>query len=113
MIEKIILDYLNENLSVPAYMEEPEDPIEEYVLLEKVGSSENDHIQSATVAVQSYAASLYGAAKLNGKVKDAMSDIITLDAVNRCKLNSDYNYTDGETKRYRYQAVFDITFYDD
>ena len=26
-------------------------------------------------------------------------------------LNSDYNFTDTETKEYRYQAVFDINYY--
>lgn len=113
MIEKIILEHLKNKLSVPVYMEEPQKPPDEYVLIEKIGSSENDHIQSATMAVQSYADSLYGAAKLNSRVKDAMRDSITLNAVSRCKLNSDYNYTDTETKRYRYQAVFDITYYEE
>ena len=112
MIEEIILEYLNENLSVPAYMEEPEPPRGEYVLLEKIGSSENNRIQSATMAVQSYADSLYRAAKLNSRVKEVMRDITTIDAVSRCKLNSDYNYTDTETSRYRYQAVFDVTYYE-
>ncbi|MBR1383995.1 MAG: hypothetical protein IJ555_09355 [Ruminococcus sp.] len=112
MIEITVLDYLTNSLSVPVYMEEPENPPDEYVLLEKTGSSENDHIQSAVLIVQSYAGSLYGAASLNGLVKRAMRDSITLDDVTRCKLNSDYNFTDTETKRYRYQAIFDITYYD-
>lgn len=113
MIEKIILDWLAENLSAPAYMEEPEEPPKEYVLLEKIGSSEDNRIASAVIAIQSYADSLYGAAKLNSRVRDIMRDSITLNAVSRCKLNSDYNYTDTETKRYRYQAVFDITYYEE
>ena len=41
-----------------------------------------------------------------------MRDAVTLDDVISCKLNSDYNYTDKETKRYRYQAVFDIRYYE-
>ena len=111
MIESIILNYLADNLTVPVLMEEPEEQCGEYVLIEKVGSSENDRIQSATVAVQSYAESLYRAAKLNDTVKRAMRDIIVLDSVSRCRLNSDYDFTDTETKRYRYQAVFDLTYY--
>ncbi len=112
MIETIVLNYLADNLSVPVFMEEPEERCREYVLIEKVGSSENDRIQSATVAVQSYAESLYKSAVLNDIVKRAMRDIIVLDSVSRCRLNSDYDFTDTETKRYRYQAVFDLTYYD-
>ena len=41
-----------------------------------------------------------------------MRDTVILDDVISCKLNSDYNYTDEETKRYRYQAVFDIRYYE-
>lgn len=112
MIEAIVLNYLADNLSVPVFMEEPEERCGEYVLIEKVGSSENDRIQSATVAVQSYAESLYRSAVLNDTVKRAMRDIVVLDSVSRCRLNSDYNFTDTETKRYRYQAVFDLTYYE-
>lgn len=112
MIETIVLNYLADNLSVPVFMEEPEERYREYVLIEKVGSSENDRIQSATVAVQSYAECLYKSAVLNDTVKRAMRDIIVLDSVSRCRLNSDYDFTDTETKRYRYQAVFDLTYYD-
>lgn len=111
MIETTILNYLESNLTVPAYMEEPEDPPETYVLIEKMGSSEDNHIKSATFIVQSYADSLYKAAALNEVVKNLMRASITQDAISRCKLNSDYNFTDTKTKRYRYQAVFDITYY--
>lgn len=62
--------------------------------------------------MQSYGGSLYEAARLNHTVKTAMRDAVTLDDVISCKLNSDYNYTDEETKRYRYQAVFDIRYYE-
>jgi hypothetical protein len=112
MIETTILNYLTSNLTVPAYMEEPEDPPETYVLVEKMGSSEDNHIESATFIVQSYADSLYNAAVLNEAVKAAMRSSVTLSSISRCKLNSDYNFTDTQTKRYRYQAVFDITYYD-
>ena len=69
MIETIVLNYLADNLTVPVLMEEPEERCGEYVLIEKVGSSENDRIQSATVAVQSYAESLYRSAVLNDTVR--------------------------------------------
>lgn len=113
MIEKIILDWLGAKLDVSVYLEEPKNPPKEYVLIDKLGSAENDLITSATVAVQSYSASLYGATELNAKVKKAMSESVSQGNVCRCACTSDYNYTDTETKRYRYQAVFDVTYYDE
>ena len=111
MIEKILLDYLRSKLSVPVKMEEEADLPEKYVLLEKTGSSMTNYIRNATVAIQSYAGSIYEAAELNEEVKAAMDEIIVLDEITRSELNSDYNYTDTATKRYRYQAVYDLTHY--
>ena len=111
MIEQTILDYLDDTLTEPCYMEEPEG-IDTFVLLEKTGSSLSNYVYSATFAIQSYATSLYEAAELNEKVKAAMLTIADeLNTVSKCNLNSDYNYTDTTKKRYRYQAVFDITHY--
>ena len=112
MIEEIALNYLSGSLTVPVFMEEPAKPPQKYIIIEKLGSSEKNRVSSATFAVQSYGESLYEAAKLNHAVKTAMRDAVTLDDVISCKLNSDYNYTDEETKRYRYQAVFDIVYYE-
>lgn len=111
MIEKIILDYLSEKLNVPVRMEENPDIQGEYVIIEKTGSGSTNHLKRATIAIKSFAESMYLAAELNEKVKSAMDEIIELDEVTRCELNSDYNYTNTSRKKYRYQAVFDITHY--
>lgn len=111
MIEKIISDYLTSALSVPAFPEEPEERPDRYILVEKTGSDKENYINSATVVLQSYAESLYLAAELNEAVKMIMEDIVQLDIICSSELNSDYRYTDVETKRYRYQAVYDITHY--
>ena len=110
MIEKIVLDYLKEVLDVPVYMEKPQEMPTQFVLIEKTGSSEENFILSATIALQSYAESLYLAAELNEKVKKAMNDIIVLDTVSKSKLNTDYNFTDTAKKLYRYQAVYDLVY---
>ena len=110
MIEKIVLDYLNDALNVPVYMEMPENKPDRFVLIEKTGSSRENHIDFATITIQSYAESLYYAATLNEDVKQAMDDIIALDTVSSAELNSDYNFTDTETKKYRYQAVYDLVY---
>lgn len=113
MIEIIIKNYLAEKLSVPVVLEVPADLPSSFVLLEKTGSSREEHIDRAMLAIQSYAPSMYDAARLNERVKAAMDSAAELDAVSASRLNSDYNFTDTTTKRYRYQAVYDLVYYDE
>lgn len=110
MIEKIIYDYLNSCMDVPVYMEKQDDMPETYVLIEKTGSSVSNYIYSATFAIQSYSTSMYKASELNEIVKEKMDDLITLPNISKSSLNSDYNFTDTQTKKYRYQAVYDIYY---
>lgn len=112
MIEKTILDYLGEHLSVPVYMEEPINKPASYVLIERTGSSESDLIESTTLALQSYGASLYDAAVLNMAVKARIKQAVELPNVSAVYINSDYNFTDTETKRYRYQCVAVVTHFE-
>ena len=111
MIEVTILNHLKTKLSVPVRLEKPEPPPPEYVLFEKIGSSRNNHLLSTTLAFQSYSESMYGAAALNELVKQAVDSLIELDEIASVKLNTDYNFTDTTTKKYRYQAVYDIKHY--
>lgn len=110
MIEKVVRDYLSEKLQVNVYLEVPQNETT-FVVIEKTGSSEENNIARTTIALQSYGESLYKTAELNYQVIEKMKEIIELDEISDCELNSDYNFTDTETKRYRYQAVFDITHY--
>lgn len=111
MIEIILLDYLKTTLHVPVFTEKQPSLNDKHIVIEKTGSSEKDHIQTATVTIQSYANSLYDAALLNEQVKQAMKQIVELDNVSSSKLNSDYNFTDTTKKQYRYQAVYDLVFF--
>lgn len=112
MIEKTILDYLGEHLTVPVYMEEPITKPSSYVLIERTGSSETDMVETTTIALQSYGASLYDAAVLNMTVKAQIKQAVELPSVSAVYINSDYNFTDTETKRYRYQCVVVITHFE-
>lgn len=111
MIEKVILDHLNKYLTVAAYMEEPEQPTTSYVILERVGSSRENMIETASFAVQSYGKDLLEAATLNDTVKEIMYNLVECKEVASCKLQTDYNFTDPATMRYRYQALFDVVHY--
>lgn len=112
MIETIIYNYLNENLdNITAYMERPAEEPTTYVLIEKTGSGGDNYIKRSTLTIQSIADSLYNAALLNEEIISLMSDAIILDQITKVEVNSDYNFTDGARRQYRYQAVFDITHY--
>ena len=111
MIEKIILDYLSENASVPVSMMRAEKPPKKYIILEKTGSRKMNKVVTSTFAIQSYAPTLYEAALLNEEVKSLMDEADTLTDVMAVKLSTDYNFTNTATKQPRYQAVFNITHY--
>ena len=110
MIEQIVLEYLSSKIDVPVITEKSKHIPEKYVLIEKTGGSRENFINSATIAIQSYAESLYKAAQLNDIVKDAMDHMAESTNIFKSSLNSDYNFTDTSTKKYRYQAVYDIYY---
>lgn len=112
MIEQILYQYLSQNLAPPVYTEIPKTPPQKFYAIEKTGGTISNHITSSTVAIKSYGGSLYEAAQMNEALKEAMLyGLITLDSIVRVELNSDYNFTDTQTKQYRYQGVFDIKHY--
>lgn len=112
MIEKTILDHISATLQVSCGMERPANAPASFVVVEKTGESRTNGINTAILAVQSYGATFYEAACLNEEVKAAMFSAQALPEIAAVRLNSDYNFTDTDTKRYRYQAVFDVTYYD-
>lgn len=112
MIEQILLEYLKNNMSVPVYLEKPRSNVpQSYILVEKTGSRLTDHIKGATIAIQSYSDSLAKTIELNEEVKEIMLASVVLEDIGDCGLNTDYNFTDTQEKKYRYQAIFDITHY--
>jgi hypothetical protein len=119
MIEQTIYEYLKsefEGSGVDVFMQVPDqNPAPDYrapfIVIEKTGSSVENWIAESTFAIQSYAATLFEAASLSEQVVKTMFGAIAMDDITRVELNSEYNFTDTETRRPRYQAVFDITHY--
>ena len=111
MIEIIIKNHLDSKLEEQVFLEKPSPSYGVYVVFEKTSSGKSNHLPSATFAFQSYGNTLYKAVELNEKVKQAVESLIELDDIRGVSLNSDYNFTDTTTKKYRYQAVFDIKYY--
>ena len=121
MIENIVISYLftalayeegSSVVNIPVSGEVPTPLPDVFVTVEKTGGRIENHIRSATLAIQSWAKSQEKASELNEQVIAAMESLTALDAISKCKLNSDYNYTDTSTKHNRYQAVFDLVYFD-
>lgn len=129
MIEKILYDYLKEELSgthsvkagdseidfqnVEVGLEIPPRPPDRLVVIEKAGSSKKNRIDSAVIDFQCYGESMAVCAALNtlviGLVEDAPDK---LDSISSTEKQTDYAMVDTTTKKYRYQSVFNVAFYD-
>lgn len=112
MIEKVVLDYLSEELSDPVFMHYPNNAPERFYVLERTGGRIVNMLRFSTFALQSYGGSLYDTAAMNMAGINAMLAAPSLDVITSVILNSDYNFADTTRKRERYQAVFEVTHYD-
>ena len=111
MIEEIVQKYMTDKLDVPVFMEFPEEPPLRFVVLKKADSSRENYIDSAMFVADSYAETMFDAAKLNCQVVSALDDLTDLDEICCSERGGDYAFQDTQSKRYRYQAVQNITHY--
>ena len=111
MIELVIKNYLDGHLDAPSFFEHQNGLKGKYVLVEKLSGRKKNMLNSSVFAFQSYADSPFESAQLNEQVKEVVEAMIELPEITGIQLNSDYNFTDTQTKKYRYQAVFDINYY--
>lgn len=109
MIEIRLLNFLKKELSVPVEMKQT-DMYGKHIVIERVGGS-GKFVKSAVFAIKSYGKSMYEACVLNEQVKSTMEQFCYERDITEVELNSDYNFTDKETKQYRYQSVYNITYY--
>lgn len=109
MIEQTIIDYLSRSLADAVMLMRRETVPDRYYVIEKTGSSVENHVYTSTVAVQSYGKTLQEAATMSDKVIRVMLDgFAELPNIYGVDLNAEYNFTDTAEKQPRYQAVFDI-----
>lgn len=112
LIEIVVKSHVESRLDFPVYMEYPEgDAPERFVILDRTDGSREDHITSGTFLAQSYGPSKLAAALLHEKVKEAMDSLYQLPRVAALELMGDYPFPDTKHNRYRYQAVYEITYY--
>lgn len=110
IIEVYLIEYLSKELGVNVYGQEEDAEDGSYVVIEKLGSYVENFTRHATIALKSYGTTLLESAELNERIKNAMDDVIKKPEISCSKLNSDYNFTDTTTKKYRYQAVYDLVY---
>lgn len=110
MIEIEVKNHLESVMSVPVYLAMPKSTGGSYVSVERTGGTVTNHIYRSTIAIQSYADTMYDAMTLNKSVIEAMRGFAERNDISKADLN-DYNYTDTTTKKYRYQAVFDVVHF--
>lgn len=109
MIEKTVLDFMTAELDVPVYMEIPDEPTGPFVVIEKVGATRTNFLYDTSLAFQSYSlTSMYEAAALDERVREAADRLPELAEISGAYLASNYNFTDTRTKRYRYQCTYEV-----
>lgn len=111
MIEILIRDFLEQMLSVPVFMEFPEKPPDRFIVLKKGDTTRENWLETTAFIPESYENTMMDAAKLNKLVKAAMDSLTDLPEISAAKLATDYPAFDEKNKRYRYQAVYNVTHY--
>lgn len=122
MIEATVIQYLNNNLSHPAYAMRPKKKPTKYYLVELVGGNMTHTLHHSTIAIKSIVSNardpgttLLDAAEMNEQLLKTMINddggLLVCPDVAKVELNSSYNNTDPEADEYEYQAVFDINHY--
>ena len=113
MIELIVKDHLEEKLDVPVYFEFPNKAPQLFIVVKIETNPRENMLDSAMLVVDSYGPSQLEAMRLNAKVKQALDQLEQLPNVSSSRRGGDYPAFDTIRKRYRYQAVQNITFYEE
>lgn len=107
-VEALMIAHLN-SCGIAAYAAPPADRPERFATVELAGrrAAASGFAAVYTVAVQSWAGSLYDASELMGEVERAMRSFDAPD-VSRVRADSAYRFETSD-RRPRYQALYEIT----
>lgn len=112
MIEVAIRDYLEDSLDdVKVVMEQPKNPPKEYILLRMVDGGRTNHIDAATFFATVISNSLYSAAQLKEKVKDALVSATELDCISHSSLGGESATLDSANHVYQYNITVNFYYY--
>lgn len=113
MIEIVVKDYLESKMDMPVHFEFPKNPPKQMLVINVEIEPRENFLDSAIVVVDSYGPSLLEAASLNDSVRKALDGLVSLPNVSSSKRGVSYPLVDTTNKRYRYQAVQNITYYEE
>lgn len=116
IIEARVIAHLARHLPCAVAAEVPEDFPDSaaLVVVSRLGEQRTNHLRRARLAVQSYGATLLAAAALCEAAEQALVQLPAEDAgVTACRVETSYNFTDETTKRYRYQSVVHVSYYEE
>lgn len=122
-----VLNYLYQRgyLACPCYAEEPEeyDRPEAYHIIELTGEDGYDHVWTASMTIQTYGRTLLEASKLAKELRNAIRYLNEYGLDNEelemypgygdvggLYVDTQYNWTDESTKRYRYQTIIEVSY---
>ena len=109
-LEAFLIEWIQRQTGYDTFAEVPEGHPAEFYIVERTGSRTVNHITTATIAIQSWnSAGMYMAAAMNDDLKTVMESLVQEPEISACRLSTDYNFTNAESKYYRYQAVYNIT----
>ena len=112
-IEKFLFDFFNEKMDTPAYLEKPNGLTMPFTVIDVTGIREmSPGVYFATAALQSYSHSKFEAEELNRAVMETAESLRDCMEIGGASLDTYTPFTDVTRKMYRYQAVYNIVFYD-
>ena len=111
MIELELKKHLEDKTKLDVFLMLPTNKPKKFISFERIGGNYDNMLKSSTFAIQSWGESLFDVATLNEEIKDYLNEFTENEKVSKVKINSDYNFTDTRTKKYRYQIVAEIWHY--
>ncbi len=112
-IEEYLLNKFIAEFDYPTFLEYPDGLTAPFIVIDVTGVKPlGPSVYQAVVAFQSYAQSKYETSELNRAVIETAKELIKNDEIGAADLDTYTPYPDVLRKKYRYQAVFNIVYYD-
>lgn len=95
------------------FLETPKSFSGDFVVLQIVDRSQENHVDAVTAAIYSYADSKLDSATLDERVRKAMEDFDEVTDISSCRISGGNDAPDTALKKYRYRSYFNITYMED
>lgn len=117
MIETIVYNYLTSKMpDIAIGFEIPATHSDSFIVIQKVASGIDNHINAATLEFHCYAPSKYEAASLDEELKTAMLGndttygIASLNTISSCKYGGGNDAPNTNIKAYRYRSYYNLFY---